>query len=191
MFMQNIYRPQDLEDYHIDNQYFLLYYQFIKHAFGFRYCNPELEADTYIQIMLDQLPENKERCDIMKDYLCGLSNFPHFRQNRIILARDHISEIESHKHVIAQGLDIILGSMQFRLNHMHKVKPEGQKRRGKRTIAKDKVYKRINERIREIYPRFNIGTNTARQNPADLWKHHYRQRTLYLVHRVLVTASPD
>ena len=174
MFMQNIYRPQDLEEYHIDNQYFLLYYQFIKHAFGFHFCNPNCDADTHIQLMLDQLPENKNCCDMMKDYLCGLSNFPHFRQNRIIIKREDISEISSHNHAISQCLDIVLGAIQFRLNHWHKEKPKGSRTRGKRTIAKDKVYKRISERIREIYPNFNIGTNTARQNPDDVWKHPYR-----------------
>ncbi len=43
---------------------------------------------------------------------------------------------------------IVLGAMAFRLNNGHKEKPVGQNRRGKRTIAKEKLYKFIYSRIR-------------------------------------------
>lgn len=80
MFMQNIYEAKDLEEYHLDNQYFLLYYQFIKHAFGFQFCNPNRDADTQIVLLFDKLPESPNKCSIMKDYLAGLGDFPPFRE---------------------------------------------------------------------------------------------------------------
>ncbi len=40
MFRQNAQVPQNLTREHEENEYFLLYYQFIKHAFGIDYCNP-------------------------------------------------------------------------------------------------------------------------------------------------------
>lgn len=174
MFMQNIYKPQDLEEYHIENQYFLLYYQFIKHAFGFQYCNPATNADTHIVLLLDELPDNQERCRVMKNYLAGLTNFPVFSLNRIVVPRTEIAEVKSNDHIIAQCLDVVLGSMQFRLNDKHKEKPQGARIRGKRTIAKEKVYKHINRKIREIYPNFNVGMSTGRPAAEDLWRHPYR-----------------
>lgn len=65
--------------------------------------------------------------------------------------------------------------MSFRLNNKHKIKPKGKYRRGKKTIAKEKLYKHINKRIREIYPGFNIGQNTSSPHgPSDYWNHPYR-----------------
>lgn len=65
--------------------------------------------------------------------------------------------------------------MAFRLNEMHKEKPEGQRRRGKRTRAKEALYKHINKRIRAIYPRFNIGVSTGTDGLAmNRWLHPYR-----------------
>ena len=65
--------------------------------------------------------------------------------------------------------------MQFRLNDKHKEKLPGSSRRGKKTIAKEKLYKHINSRIRDIYPGFNIGITTGKQDDiTNLWKHSYR-----------------
>ena len=77
---------------------------------------------------------------------------PSLRRNRILFQKEQIAEIDSRHHVLAQSLDIIWGAMQFRLNDKHPEKPEGQLIRGKRTIAKEKLYKDINGRIREIHP---------------------------------------
>ena len=51
--------------------------------------------------------------------------------------------------------------MAFRLNNLHKEIPIGEKRRGKRTIAKEKLYKFIHKKICEIRPNFNIGITTG------------------------------
>lgn len=60
-----------------------------------------------------------------------------------------------------QCLDVVLGAMAFRLNDLHKEKPEGSNKRGKRTLAKEKLYKYINKKIRETRANFNIGITTG------------------------------
>lgn len=81
----------------------------------------------------------------------------------------------SHDHDLLQCLDVVLGAMAFRLNDKHKVKPLDAHRRGKRTIAKEKLYKHILTRIREIYTNFNIGESTDTQGDyANRWRHPYR-----------------
>jgi len=65
--------------------------------------------------------------------------------------------------------------MAFRLNDKHKAKIPGTRRRGKRTKAKEKLYKAISQEVRGIYPGFNIGMTTGRRGgPGDMWKHLYR-----------------
>ena len=72
-------------------------------------------------------------------------------------------------------MDIILGSINFRLNNLNKIKLNGTKRRGKTTIAKEKLYKVILKNIREIYPNFNIGISTStRGNVNNRWLDPYR-----------------
>jgi hypothetical protein len=175
MFLQNMFSARDLEDYHIDNQYFILYYHFIKHAFGLQFCNPnEDDVDTHIQLLFDQIPDSKERCDEFKDYIASLNVFPPFRRSRVKIDRSDISEIDGRDHIIAQCLDVVLGSIQFRLNDKHREKPRDARRRGRRTISKEKVYKHINKRIRDLYPNFNIGISTGQPDNDSRWKHEYR-----------------
>ena len=65
--------------------------------------------------------------------------------------------------------------MNFRLNDLHKVKVEGTNKRGKTTIAKEKLYKVINKNIREIRKNFNIGITTGiNGDQSNYWKHLYR-----------------
>jgi len=174
MFTQNINQTRHL-DHDDDNRFFILYYQFIKNAFGLRYCNPDRSDDIFVTVLLDDAPDTRQSLENFKDYLSSLSVFPIFHRERIKIQRDQISEIKSHGHTILQGVDVVLGAMQFRLNEFHKRKPEGQRLRGARTRAKERVYKHINARIRGIYPRFNIGTSTGQPNgPKDRWEHPYR-----------------
>jgi len=175
MFTQNIFNPSGLKEYQIDNQYFLLYYQLIKHAFGLRYCNPEALDEVLVSVYLDDVPDTREKFDNFREYLHSLCHFPVFNRFNIMIPYDDITDVRSHDHVIMQGLDIILGAMQFRLNDMHKVVPPGRRVRGKRTRAKERVYKHINNRIRRIYPNFNIGISTGTGGVENSrWEHPYR-----------------
>ena len=40
MFTNNRHTKPDLTKEHLDNEYLLLYYQFLKHAFGFKFLSP-------------------------------------------------------------------------------------------------------------------------------------------------------
>ena len=140
----------------------------MKNAFGLKYI-PEEDGDVYLRIYLDQLPDTKEKCQKFKMYV---RNIPYIRDFEAIHDRLHIREgdvadVCSHNHILLQCTDIVLGAMYFRLNGLHLEKPEGARVRGKRTIAKEKLYKHINSRICEILPNFNIGISTGARGYDD------------------------
>ena len=156
-----------------ENSYFLLYYQFIKHAFGLRYANPK-QAPINMKLFFDQFPDTKEKVMRFKEFIFLLQRQDAFRAANLRIEYDNIIEVVSHDHVILQASDIVTGAMYFRLNKLHLVIPPGQKRRGKKTKAKERLYNHISKRIREIYPGFNCGANTGKDEFEDLWYHSYR-----------------
>jgi len=160
MFTHNINVPKLISSEQKEIEYFLLYYQFIKHAFGLRFI-PRREEGTRLRLFFDVLPDKSEKAEQFKGYLLGLQKNTWFRNANIILSRDEISEVDSHKHPLLQCLDVVLGSMAFRLNEKHKAKIPGTKIRGKRTVAKENLYKHILKEIRSIKPNFNIGVSTS------------------------------
>lgn len=172
MFTQNAVVAHNLQERHVRQRYFILYYQFLKHAFGLAHCNPAGEP-VYLRLYLDRIPDTAEQIQQFKDFLIALNRNSQFRRSQVVLRRDQIAEVESHNHVIMQCLDIVLGAIQFRLNNKHLQKPSGGKRRGKKTIAKEKLYRFICQRIRSIRPNFNIGITTG-GGAADRWTQPYR-----------------
>ena len=105
----------------------------------------------------------------------GLSSYKDFRNVNIALKKENITEVRSHEHVLLQYLDIVPGAMSFRLNDRHKEKPPGKTRRGKRTIAKEKLYRDILSEICYIRPNFNIGESTGMDGEKkNRWRHAYR-----------------
>lgn len=174
MFTHNRNVPQGLTTAQRESTYHMLYYQFIKHAFGLRYA-VTATPPVFLRIYLDRMPDTKEANAQFKSYLVGLQHSPEFRRAKIRIKADQIAEIDSHDHVILQCLDVVLGAMQFRLNDLHQQKIETSQRRGKRTIAKEKLYRHISAKIREVYPGFNVGISTGVQgNVANHWHHPYR-----------------
>jgi hypothetical protein len=168
MFTQNMYIPTNLTKEQRNNEFFLLYYQFIK-AFGLEYSNMTNDKIN-LKLYFDKLPDTNQKIAKFKDYL-----FNKQYGDNISLERENITEVTSHNHVILQGMDIILGAMQSRLNDEHKKIPPGKKRRGKKTVAKEKLYKHIYSRIHQIYPNFNIGVSTGiRGNKENRWLDRYR-----------------
>jgi len=172
MFTQNYFGVKSLTTAQRENGFFLLYYQFVKHAFGFRYCASDLGA-ARVRIYFDKLPDTDEKCQAFKGYVSGLNRSRAFREAGVSTGEDQIAEIDSKEHVVLQCLDIVMGAMQFRLNEKHREKPEGARVRGKRTRAKEAVYKHINAKIRALYPNFNIGISTG-GDPETRWTHPYR-----------------
>lgn len=173
MFRQNAYVPKGLTPEQKEMQYFLLYYQFIKHAFGLEFIAPT-DRGTRLRLYFDQFPDTKEKVERFKGFLLGLQSNKKFRTARIKIAREDITEVRSHDHVLLQCLDIVLGAMAFRLNDKHKEKPPRQKRRGKRTRAKEALYKTILQEIRKIHPNFNIGVTTRTRTSQGRWEDAYR-----------------
>lgn len=118
----------------------------------------------FLRIYFDQLPDTKEKCERFKEYVRRLPDISDFQDvhGRLHIRKEDVTDVRSHDHVLLQCADIVLGAMYFRLNELHKEKPEGSRTRGKRTIAKEKLYRHINKRIRELLPNFNIGISTGR-----------------------------
>ena len=152
--------------------YQMLYYQFIKFAFGLPYANEsDLEAMT---LFLDEIPLRQSERDEFVSHIRALTNDPLLKKKGLKIGNDGIVEVNSKQHLPLQFMDVILGAICFKLNEKDKLKAEGEQRIGKRTLIKLKLYKHINARIREIYPNFNIGVTTPIRIPSDSWTHVYR-----------------
>lgn len=174
MFTQNRWVPY-LEEYQYDHEYFLLYHQFIKHAFGLRYSTNEGKNPASAAILLDDIPHNAEKMKVFKTYLSSLSDFPIWRRAKFSVAYDDITDVDSKKHNILQALDVVLGGMQSRLNEKHTKPVPPAKRRAKRARAKAAVYDAIKTRIFRIYPNFNVGISTGHSGGlTDRWTNPYR-----------------
>lgn len=175
MFTQNSNRPVGLSEYQLENQYVLLYYQLIKHAFGLAYCAQPGVTGRRVSIFLDEMPRHADNVRQFKEYLASLSSFPNFRAAGVEIRTENIAGVSSHDHVILQALDVIMGAMQFRLNDKHLAKPDGKFRRAKRTKAKERVYRHINGRIQHLRKGFNIGVSTGLDGEIEnRWRHPYR-----------------
>lgn len=177
MFTDNARVPIGITKEQRKNEYFLLYYQFIKHSFGL--LRVHHQPDTKLHINFDKIPDSKEKSDNFKGYIFGLNYF--FNQRNVFLPQNNISEINSKEHVVLQCLDIVLGAMSFRLNKRHLVKDHDSGQRGKKTKAKEAVYKFINSKIQGLYRnyKFNIGISTGMRTPpyeqqTAVWEMPYR-----------------
>lgn len=171
-FRNNQYAPIGLTSEHKRHKFQLLYYQFIKHAFGLEYSN-DTGRDLYIKLLIDDIPLKGEDKGVFKDFLYRLNFDEKFKRARIKLRKEDICEVDSSKHIPLQFMDLILGAICFRLNDKHKLKDPLTGKRGRRTILKEKLYKHINEKIRELRPNFNIGVSTATANPEERWSYPY------------------
>jgi hypothetical protein len=173
MFRQNAHVPVGLSQDQIEGAYFRLYYQFIKHAFGLQYRSPA-PPPAALKLYFDEFPDTREAATQFKGFILGLKDNPKIRQAGFTIKPEDIAEIKSHDHVLAQCLDVVLGAMAFRLNDKHREIPPGQTRRGKRTLAKEQLYKTILAEIRHLKPGFNIGISTGTGgDPAARWHAPY------------------
>jgi hypothetical protein len=173
MFTQNSRTPDKYRGEDTELRYFKLYYQFIKHAFGLAYREPAA-GSARIRLYFDQFPDTRERSEQFKGFLSGLNKHARFKAAGIQIAREDIAEVRSHDHVLLQCLDIVLGAMAFRLNYLHKAIPPGKNRRGRRTVAKERLYNAILAEIRAIKPNFNIGISTGRDGDRrNYWRSPY------------------
>lgn len=174
MFSDNRTIPQGLSRAERDDGYFKLYYQFIKHGFGLRHI-PAKKSGTRLRLHFDQFPHTREKVQQFKGFIGALPQAAALRDARLRLSPDHITEVDSKEHVLLQCVDLVLGAMAFRLNDMHLVKPEGKRNRGKRTIAKDRLYRHILAEIHTLKPALNPKISTAAEPwPEGCWLMPYR-----------------
>lgn len=162
MFRASDTGPANMSRAMWDQTYFKLYYQFIKHGFGLGQVQDRPEG-TRLRLFFDQFPHTKESVLQFKGFLSGLPAAAQLRHAGLRLSPDHITEVDSKEHVLMQCVDLVLGAMAFRLNDLHLIKPEGLKQRGKRTIAKDKLYRHILGEIHTLKPALNPKISTAAQ----------------------------
>lgn len=73
MFRQSAIQAVNLTSDQVKSGYFLLYYQFIKHAFGLQYCNNS-HTDVYIRLYFDELPDSKEKSELFKNHIMQFSH---------------------------------------------------------------------------------------------------------------------
>lgn len=173
MFTQNRYIPI-LDEYQIGHDYFMLYYQFIKHAFGLQFAVPE-GGSASAAVLLDDVPANAQKFHQFKAYMSSLSTFPKWSRAGFSIAYEDITDVNSKSHNILQALDVILGGIQSRLNEKHTKPQPPAKRRSKRAKAKAKVYDAIKNRIYTLYPNFNVGVSTATNEGVHMrFEHPYR-----------------
>jgi hypothetical protein len=120
-----------------------------------------------------------------------MSNRRQLIRRGIRIAKEDVTDVVSHDHVILQCLDIVLGAMHFKLNDFDKKKTPGKRLREKRTREKAKLYKVINFRIRQIYTNFNVGVSTARRQADSRWADEYRHWLLMprAKHRIIMPGS--
>lgn len=172
MFRQNAQKPTGLTDEQREIGYWLLYYQFVKHAFGFAHM-ARADHERHLRIYFDQFPDTGEQAAKFKGFIEALQHSREFRGVRLRIRKQDITEVSSHDHVLLQCLDVVLGSICFRLNDKHKAKPAGSRRRGSRTVAKDELRLHILKQIQTIRPNFNIGVTTG-GGPEERWTMSYR-----------------
>jgi hypothetical protein len=130
MFTQNNTVPIGLTIEQRKNEFLLLYYQFLKRAFGLPYSNDSVEPIN-LRLYFDELPVNNKDANSFKDYIYKLQFTNDFVKAKIKINKEDITEIDSKDHVLLQYMDIVLGAMYFRLNRFHKVIPEGKKKKRK------------------------------------------------------------
>lgn len=171
-FRHNQYAPSRLTPEERKADYPMLYYQFIKYAFGLSYA-PEGELNS-MTLYLDEIPLRQSEREEFISHIHALAKDPALKKMGLKIADDGIVEVDSKQHLSLQFMDVILGAMCFKLNEKDKLKSEGENKIGKRTLLKLKLYKHINARIREIYPNFNIGITTPIRVPSDSWYQVYR-----------------
>lgn len=171
-FRNNQNKPTNLTEQHRRNEFTILYYEFIKNAFGLQYCDmPDGTKD--VCLYLDEIPASGSQIAEFRRYLVNLNNDKGFQHNRIAFHESRIVEVKSDKEIPLQFLDLILGAICFRLNNKHLVKDPVTGKRGVRTKLKEKLYKYINKKIRELRPNFNIGISTGINSYSDKWSLPY------------------
>ena len=176
MFRETSQVPSNLNSEQVHNRYSLLYYQFVKHAFGLTYHDAPQDKPIYLRLYFDEIPYPINQRDAFKSHIFSLQQNSRFRKAKIRIRMDDVVEINSSKHSIQQCMDIVLGSISFMLNKKNLIVPDGKTSRGHRTIAKEQLFFHILKRIQESngVEIFDISRTTPIKIPNDFWTMPYR-----------------
>ena len=112
MFRQNAHVPLRLTQEQIDNAFFRLYYQFIKHGFGLQYRKHDGQPAA-LKLYFDEFPDTRETATQFKGFILGLKDNHKIREAGFTIAPEDIAEIRSHDHVLAQCLASYSGPWPF------------------------------------------------------------------------------
>ena len=129
-FRHNQYEPE-LTHEKRKEEYPVLYYQFIKYAFGLVFSND----NDGVRLYIDEIPLNQADKTNFIQHLYRLNNDVEFRSKGIRFVDKGISEVDSKNHLPLQFMDLILGAICFKLNEKDKLKADGDEKPGKRTIV--------------------------------------------------------
>lgn len=189
MFTQNMYVAKGLTKRHVDDKYFILYYQFIKHAFGL-HCSPIHDGGVQLKVYPDKIPDTKEKIAQFRSFVVALALLPDWRARNIKIHPDNVTDVHSHEHEVLQCLDVVLGAIHFKLNNKHRaLTARNNTRRGSRTKAKARLFKHIQARIQDIYPRFNVGITTGRRTSDCYWSDRYRHWLFKPRERIIIPVN--
>lgn len=171
MFQRNDQMPSHLLKEQIENRYYVLYYQFVKHAFGLTHHERRDDESVFLRVYFDEIPYPLDQRATFKTHIYSLQRNAKFRKAGIKIRMEDIAEIDSKKHSIQQCVDVILGSIAFMLNKKNEEVPEGAVERGSRTVAKERLFFHILRLIKESngVEFFDISTSTPIQSIEDLW----------------------
>lgn len=170
-FRHRQFEPVGLSNEQRRKEYPKLYYQFIKNDFGLVFSNPKGKS-VRVRLLIDDMPlKGPDRDEFLKA-IYHLNELKTFQKANIHINYGDVAEVNSKKHLPLQVMDVVLGSMCFRLNDKHKERGIDGKR-AKRNIVKERLCKHIRTRIWEFYPGFNIGVTTPITKQSDLWERPY------------------
>lgn len=176
MFRETSQTPSNLSSEQVHNRYSLLYYQFVKNAFGLIYHDGPKDKPVFLRLYFDEIPYPLDQRDAFKAHIFSLQRNTRFRKARLKIRMNDVVEINSCKHSIQQCMDIILGSISFMLNRKNEVVPMGSIERGHRTIAKEQLFHHILQLIQKSdnIEFFDISKTTPIAIPKDFWTMPYR-----------------
>ena len=170
-FRHRQFEPVGLSNEQRRKDYPKLYYQFIKNDFGLVFSNPK-NKNIRVRLLIDDMPLKGQDKEEFLKAIYHLNELKTFQKANIHINDGDVAEINSKKHLPLQVMDVMLGSMCFRLNDKHKERGIDGKR-AKRNIVKERLYKYIRTKIWELHPGFNIGVTTPITKQSDLWERPY------------------
>lgn len=98
MFRQSAIQPINISQEQRKKGFHLLYYQFIKHAFGLKYSNTSTNP-VHLRAYFDRLPDTREKNQLFKEHIHSLQNQSWLKAANIRIRPEDITEIDSKNHI--------------------------------------------------------------------------------------------